>query len=35
MSNFDDLFDTEAPLEQEDRPFDREAWAEKKQAEVS
>ena len=33
MSNFDDLFDTQTPQEQENRPFDKEAWAEKKQAE--
>ena len=33
MSNFDDLFEAKPQQEQEDRPFDKEAWAEKKQAE--
>ena len=33
MSNFDDLFDAQPRQEQEDHPFDKEAWAEKKQAE--
>lgn len=33
MSNFDDLFEANSQQEQEDRPFDKEAWAEKKQAE--
>ena len=33
MSNFDDLFEAKPQQEQEDRPFDKEAWAEKKQME--
>ena len=33
MSNFDDLFEAKPQQEQEDHPFDKEAWAEKKQAE--
>ena len=33
MSNFDDLFEAKPQQEQEGRPFDKEAWAEKKQAE--
>ena len=33
MSNFDDLFEAKPRQEQEDHPFDKEAWAEKKQAE--
>ena len=33
MSNFDDLFEAKPQQEQEDRPFDKEAWAEKKQLE--
>lgn len=33
MSNFDDLFEANSQQEQEERPFDKEAWAEKKQAE--
>ena len=33
MSNFDDLFEAKPQYEQEDRPFDKEAWAEKKQVE--
>ena len=33
MSNFDDLFEAKPQHEQEDRPFDKEAWAEKKQVE--
>ena len=32
MSNFDDIFDAQ-PARKSDRPFDKEAWAEKKQAE--
>lgn len=32
MSNFDDIFDTQ-PARKNDQPFDKEAWAEKKQAE--
>ena len=30
MSNFDDLFESQPQPEQEDRPFDKDAWAEKK-----
>ncbi|MBR0162410.1 MAG: hypothetical protein IJQ02_14170, partial [Oscillospiraceae bacterium] len=33
MSIFDDLFEPEALPEQEEHPFDKDAWAEKKQAE--
>lgn len=33
MSNFDDLFEGNPQQEQEDLPFDKEAWAEKKQLE--
>ena len=33
MSNFDDLFESPSRQEPEDRPFDKEAWAERKQAE--
>ena len=33
MSIFDDLFEPEAQPEQQERPFDKDAWAEKKQAE--
>ena len=33
MSNFGDLFDAQSRQGQEDHPFDKEAWAEKKQAE--
>ncbi len=33
MSNFDDLFEAKPQQEQEDRPFDKEAWAEKKHSE--
>jgi len=33
MSNFDDLFEAKPPQEQEDHPFDKETWAEKKQME--
>lgn len=33
MSNFDDLFEAQPQPEREERPFDKEAWAEKKQAE--
>ena len=33
MSNFDDLFEPQPQPEQEDRHFDKDAWAEKKQAE--
>ena len=32
MNNFDDIFDTQAPV-RDDSNFDKEAWAEKKQAE--
>ena len=28
MSNFDDLFDAQPRQEQEDHPFDKDAWAE-------
>ena len=33
MSNIDDLFEAQSQQEWVDRPFDKEAWAEKKQAE--
>ncbi len=33
MSNFDDLFEAPARKEPVEQPFDKEAWAEKKQAE--
>lgn len=33
MSNFDDLFEAQPQPDREERPFDKEAWAEKKQAE--
>ena len=34
MSNFDDIFEASAPRKNlSDQPFDKEAWAEKKQAE--
>ena len=33
MSNFDDLFEGKGPLPLQDREFDKDAWAEKKQAE--
>ena len=34
MSNFDDIFEGNAPRKgQTNQPFDKEAWAEKKQAE--
>ena len=34
MSNFDDIFDTQSARKNlNDQPFDKDAWAEKKQAE--
>ena len=33
MSNFDDLFEANSRPEMEEKNFDKDAWAEKKQAE--
>ena len=33
MSNFDDIFETQAAPQHEEQPFDKDVWAERKQAE--
>ena len=33
MNNFDDLFEAQAEDAPEERPFDKDSWVEKKQAE--